>query len=172
MPENFPLFNNHLNLSTEELYQYILLFPHHEVLFSKSTSPLYSYHRYSDGLMLKLSWISIKDVTFLSSKKEKHASGIKELVEEEYLTLKEAKIFYFSDVKSNPPTQTYEQFQSLLESKQRKLPQTDYKSLEYPIFVPTIFDESIFTELVEQNQNIIKFKHYLAERGIKDNEYN
>jgi len=170
MSDNFPLFNNHLQLTSEDLYRYIFLFPQHEVLFSKSTAPLYSYHRYQDGLMLKFCWTPLKDVTFLSSQKEKHPFAIKELVDEEFISLKESKIFYFSDANSSPPLQTLEQFQTLLTSKQREMPQKEYQELEYPVFTSTTLGESLFQELIEQNQNIIKFKQYLAERGINDFE--
>lgn len=170
MSGNFPLFNNQIGLTKEDLYQYILLFPHHEVLFSKSIAPLHSYHRYRDGLMLKCTWTTLKDVSFLSSQKEKHASSIQELVDEGFVTLKKASIFYFSDVNSSSSPQTYQAFQQLLEKKQRTLPKVEYENLEFPTYIPTIISDALFEQLVQQNQNVIEFKQFLAKRETNKNE--
>lgn len=164
---NFPIFNNNIGLTKEELLKYILVFSKHSVLFTKKMGVLYSFHRYDDGLLLKFSWNPLKHIPFLSSKRVENSTFILELLGDEYISLISNEIAFYSDINGTCTNEAYESFQKHVKIENRRLHITEYLKLEHDIPTPTSLPDSFFDGITDFIRKNIAFEHYLKEHNLE-----
>lgn len=163
MMDNFPLFNNSLNLTKDELYSYIEIFPQHNILFCENTNMpnlLFTYHRFHDGLFLKFTWDIISNPSLPHSRKANHVDIITTLISEQKITINDGRIFYFSDANNISSRHAYDLFSPIISKKDRKLTDKEYEMNEFNSSASSIPD-IFFDDLIFKLENIINFERYL-----------
>lgn len=163
--ENFPLYNRSLQLNSEELYQYIITFYTHDIIFTEKESMLYTYHRFLDGLLIKFTWRIQNPFESIHERKSKDSHSLKKMVEDNLLQLETGIIFYYSDYNSTCSSDTHNSFLSIIQNKERMLSKEEYNNLEYESHMTCNIPDIFFQDIVDKVHNITLFEKYLENKN-------
>ncbi|MCK2000243.1 hypothetical protein MZM54_02430 [[Brevibacterium] frigoritolerans] len=168
---NYPiLYSSTYKMSAEELKRYIFHYNNHSVNYTLSERfRLISFHKYEDGLCIRLEWF-ISNEFIQGFKMPDDIATTFSLEKNGIITHKRGHIVAFTNETHTlvPNDTVHSTFHNVIRKNREPITTKDYAILEYPVYKR----ETIITD--EQLEHMVfkysLFREYLTQRNKKGNE--